>query len=155
MEQTAAVSIPWVVGTIVAIIGLFLGSNVINGILQRRAERKKENTDLDRSNAGKVIDSRDKDADRNAVRIETLEQRMDELQREFNSLMVINAKLETNNEHLEKENERQAAEMKTMRQRIHDLINEVQVRDGKIMKLELLVGALTERIDAYEKGQAK
>jgi chromosome segregation ATPase len=157
-------------GTVVAGLSAFGVAGLLAAAQKRFYERKDRRREQDETNEGKRID-----ADQAALKL--VYDRLDKLEREakeekaqyekdkralnekleklteaHNQLIVKNAELQKDAEHNEKEIERQAGEILTLRQSNHSLRNEVQQRDAKMALLEARIAQLESLLAQYQTG---
>lgn len=126
------------------IIAAISGGSITGLFLTRRWKNQDRRTEIHESNHGKMID-----ADQEALRmfkerLETVEDRLEDLTESHTVLRLENERLKAEAKHTESENKRQDEEIQNLRRRNHDLSSELQKRDATI-------AALTTKIEELEK----
>jgi chromosome segregation ATPase len=140
----------WIAGAVISLLGLAGIGKLLSMAYAARLERKAVQKALEQTNSGKAIDADVHAYDSVSKRLELVEAKLDAVHSQLMDQKVENAELRGVAQHAEKEMERQAVEILGLRKRNHDLSDEIQKRDAKLLLLEARIAHLEELLSRYQ-----
>jgi regulator of replication initiation timing len=132
----------WIAGFAVTVLTTLGAAKLIENRQSRRYQIEDKNRDIHESNQGRQIDLDQAAFNAFAKRLETVERDLKEVNEKLGTAMERNARLEVENEHLKKTNDRQESELVDMRQRETILNQQVNSLTAIVVKLQTQIDNL-------------
>lgn len=146
MDFEIGESVKWIVSTIGAVFVFIVGSLGVGKLFELRTTRKyivqDRNTDTQQTNQVRQIELDQFAFQKFAERLDSVEVELKEIQRQLNSQMVQNARLETENGFLKQTNERQEKEIASLRSKENELVSQVSELTAMVCKLSAEIDEL-------------
>ena len=146
MDFEIGEGVKWIVSTIGAGFVFIVGSLGVGKLLETRTTRKyivqDRNTDTQQTNQVRQIELDQFAFQKFAERLDSVEVELKEIQKQLNSQMVQNARLETENGFLKQTNERQEKEIESLRSKENELVSQVSELTAMVCKLSAEIDEL-------------